>query len=269
MDANKETNVNRLIFYKAMTISSSKGKWVDPVVSSFNKQTKRMAAVDHDGMFVETSLKSTSTTTTVRSNKRRRVSDVSAGISEIDLTQDDCSCHVGQWVPALAKCQGEEHSQPTQLIQPSKRISFSEQVTIISPPPEVDYSTTAHSGIETPENDALFYTEQELLMFAWQEQVQKHATILTMMVYQEQRRRIADRTPLLSPSSVSELYHKVVSKVTASEPPAFFREDKLCRRKSLANDEATTGLLQHVATTAPWIKYRLDNNRNTIVARQA
>jgi hypothetical protein len=255
-----------------MTISSTKRNWVDPPVR-FNKQMKRMAAVDHDGDFVEASFISTSTTTTARSKKSRRVSDASTGTSKNDLMKDDCSCHVEQWAPALAEFQEEQQSPPSQRIQPPKRISFSEKVSTISPSPEVDYSgrttTTTHSRIEPPDNDALFYTEQELLMFAWQEQVQKHAMILTTMVYQEQRRRITYRIPLLGSSSVLELYHKVVSKATASEPPAFFREDNRCRRKSLVDDDATKGGLDAATTTAPWIKHRLDNHRNTIVARQA
>lgn len=71
--------------------------------------------------------------------------------------------------------------------------------------------------IEIPSSDVkaksrLHYTDADFKRFAWEERLRRDALILTLTVCKEQRKRYRNGLPLLSPSTVHQMYHKILSR---------------------------------------------------------
>jgi hypothetical protein len=242
-----------------MSISSKRRIQMEPTSRFNSKRAGGSAFGCNDNERPPSSfLTSSDTFTLMHTNKRRKFSSISESV----LMQADrfCAFQVDHLIPSF---RAAETSRSPRIQPSTRRVSFSNHVTHISPP-----SCPLESQMH-----ALFYTEQELLTFAWQEQVKKHALIVTTLVYEEQTQRIAQGRPFLTPSSIVALYHRIMTKSTCSEPPTFFREDGCCRREGpgteqsrMLSDDQSSAVPK---TLPPWVKHRLDNHRNTVVARQA
>jgi hypothetical protein len=62
------------------------------------------------------------------------------------------------------------------------------------------------------EKDRLFYSNLDFARFAFNERVRRDALILTVAVSREQLKRMRRQAPVISSSSVSMMYHKILSR---------------------------------------------------------
>jgi hypothetical protein len=72
--------------------------------------------------------------------------------------------------------------------------------------------------VDQEEKSRLFYSNLDFARFAFNERVRRDALILTVAVSREQLKRMRRQAPVISSSSVSMMYHKILSRREDSIP---------------------------------------------------
>mmetsp|Transcript_129183 Transcript_129183/g.192452 ORF Transcript_129183/g.192452 Transcript_129183/m.192452 type:complete len:168 (-) Transcript_129183:94-597(-) len=107
------------------------------------------------------------------------------------------------------------------------------------------------------EKERLFYSNLDFARFAFNERVRRDALILTVAVSREQLKRMRRHAPVISSSSVSMMYHKILSRTENS---------KLASQRRSKSSKVTVGRQDAKQRNQP---PRPDARRHIVVSRAA
>ena len=88
----------------------------------------------------------------------------------------------------------------------------------------------------------LFYTNCDFARFAFHERLRRDALILTVAVCREQLKRMRRSAPVISPSSVTMMYHKVLSR---TEDETLKRQQRQHRHPHQSSANAVMDIVHH------------------------